>query len=134
MNRYPKPLNLEIVHHTEARLMINIPKFTIAILALLLPFNLSALNLSNTFNKEIKASINSLEGYKTYRMGQLEQLKNQGMSTLIYAKEVKRLNNLTQLLPASNLYELNKVNQEIGIEFNALEIELYLSKLKQLNQ
>jgi len=134
MNRYPKPLNLEIVHHTEARLMINIPKFTIAILALLLPFNLSALNLSNTFNKEIKASINSLESYKTYRMGQLEQLKNQGMSPLIYAKEVKRVNNLTQSLPASNLYDLNKVNQEIGIEFNALEIELYLSKLKQLNQ
>ena len=134
MNRYPKPLNLEIAHHTEARLMINIPKFTIAILALLLPFNLSALNLSNTFNKETKTSINSLESYKTYRMGQLEQLKNQGMSPLIYAKEVKRLNNLTQLLPASNLYDLNKVNQEIGIEFNALEIELYLSKLKQLNQ
>ena len=134
MNRYPKPLNLEIVHHTEARLMINIPKFTIAILALLLPFNLSALNLSNTFNKEIKASINSLEGYKIYRMGQLEQLKNQGMSPLIYAKEVKRVNNLTQSLPASNLYDLYKVNQEIGIEFNALEIELYLSKLKQLNQ
>ena len=134
MNRYPKPLNLEIVHHTEARLMINIPKFTIAILALLLPFNLSALNLSNTFNKEIKASINSLESYKTYRMGQLEQLKNQGMSPLIYAKEVKRVNNLTQSLPASNLYDLNKVHQEIGIEFNALEIELYLSKLKQLNQ
>ena len=117
--------------------MINIPKFTIAILALLLPFNLSALNLSNTFNKEIKASINSinsLESYKTYRMGQLEQLKNQGMSPLIYAKEVKRVNNLTQSLPASNLYDLNKVNKEIGIEFNALEIELYLSKLKQLNQ
>ena len=114
--------------------MINIPKFTIAILALLLPFNLSALNLSNTFNKETKASINSLESYKTYRMGQLEQLKNQGMSTLIYAKEVKRVNNLTQSLPASNLYDLNKVNKEIGIEFNALEIELYLSKLKQLNQ
>ena len=114
--------------------MINIPKFIIAILALLLPFNLSALNLSNTFNKETKASINSLESYKTYRMGQLEQLKNQGMSLLIYAKEVKRVNNLTQSLPASNLYDLNKVNQEIGIEFNALEIELYLSKLKQLNQ
>ena len=65
---------------------------------------------------------------------QLEQLKNQGMSPLIYAKEVKRLNNLTQSLPASNLYDLNKVNKEIGIEFNALELELYLSKLKQLNQ
>lgn len=130
MNRYPKPLNLEIVHHTEALLMINIPKSTIAILALLLPFNLSALNLSNTFNKEIKASINSLESYKTYRMGQLEQLKNQGMSPLIYAKEVKRVNNLTQSLPASNLYDLHKMHQEIGIELNALEIELYLSKLK----
>jgi len=114
--------------------MINIPKFTIAILALLLPFNLSALNLSNTFNKETKASINSLESYKTYRMGQLEQLKNQGMSPLIYAKEVNRVNNLTQSPPASNLYDLHKMHQEIGIEFNALEIELYLSKLKQLNQ
>ena len=113
--------------------MINIPKSTIAILALLLPFNLSALNLSNTFNKETKASINSLKSYKTYRMGQLEQLKNQGMSPLIYANEVKRVNNLTQSLPASNFYDLNKMHKEIGIEFNSLEIEVYLSKLKQLH-
>ena len=114
--------------------MINIPKSTIAILALLLPFNLSALNLSNTFNKETKASINSLETYKSYRLDQLKQLKNQGMDPFIYETEVKKANNLQQSLPTFNVFYSHRAHQETEIKLNTLEIELYLSKLKLQNK
>tara|TARA_B110001454_G_C12596648_1_gene382654 strand:+ start:112 stop:453 length:342 start_codon:yes stop_codon:yes gene_type:complete len=113
--------------------MISIPKPTIAILILLIPFDLSALNLSNSFNKETKASINSVETYKSYRLKQLEQLKNQGMDPKIYALEINRLENMAQSLPLLNSksnFELN-FNIEETTRLDHELIKTYLQNIKE---
>lgn len=79
------------------------------------------LNLSSTYNKDVKMSIKSVKDYKNYRLDQLTVLRNQGLNDIAYTQELERLQNITQL-PASDITKQLDTNMEDMRSFDGLEI------------
>lgn len=104
-------------------------KITFFITFLLFSSHGVTLNLSSTYNKDIKMSITSVEDYKIYRLNQLEVLRNQGMDLRIYGIEVEKTKNITQSISSLNI--TNKFEFRIN-EREKLDIVLPKSYLEMM--
>tara|TARA_B100001059_G_C17787861_1_gene558265 strand:- start:511 stop:840 length:330 start_codon:yes stop_codon:yes gene_type:complete len=101
--------------------MISYKKYFVLAFFVLVSENTLALNFSNIDKKIAKANIKTVEDYKSYRLEQLQALRNKGMSNAIYLRELERMQNITQLPPSDITKQLD-INIEDIRSFDKLEI------------
>jgi len=105
-------------------------KITFLITFVIFSIHGMTLNLSNTYNKDVKMSIKSAKDYKTYRLDQLKALRNQGMNNSTYIQEVERLQNITQI-PLLDMTEKLDIDIEDIRLFDRQKIKNYLNNIEE---
>lgn len=110
--------------------MISYKKYFVLTFFALASLNTSALGLLDTDKNFLKANIKSIQDYKSYRLEQLNALRNTGMNNETYLRELERLQNIKQLPFSNTTKQLDIITDDMR-SFDRRKIASYLYNMKK---